>query len=96
MLLVFTYLIIGIIIASFSFGKRISFVNVFLISVFLTPIVGLISIFRSEKTIIMHHYRMLSSCNKCETEVEGINTVCPNCKSKTQVTFREINDLKVA
>lgn len=77
----------------FSFGKRISFLGALVINIFLTPIVGIISILRTDNNIITHHYTMTSNCNSCKAEYNDILTECPQCGSDIQVTFVENSDL---
>ncbi len=47
---------LSIIISLFSYGKRISFLGAVLINIFLTPLVGIISILKADDNVITRHY----------------------------------------
>lgn len=95
MIYIITYLTLSIVISLFSFGKRISFLNALVINIFLTPIVGLISIVKAENNIIRRHYTMTSVCNSCKSEFDNILTKCPECGSEIQITYVDNSDLKL-
>lgn len=96
MVFVVTYLIISLVISLFSYRKRISFSEALLINLFLTPIVGLISIIKSADNIVKHHYSMTKTCNNCNYEVDDNVVACPKCNSEMSVSFVKKRDFKIA
>ena len=66
-----------------------------MINIFLTPIVGIISIIKTDKTIITHHYSMVSSCATCNYEIDEIIKKCPECGSKMHIIFQEKPDFRL-
>ncbi len=96
MFVLITYLAISIVVSFFSFGKRISFFDALMINIFLTPIVGIISIIKTDKIIKTHHYSMISVCNTCNYEIDDIIKKCPECGEKMHVVFSEKPSFKLA
>lgn len=79
-----------------SFGKRISFIGALMINIFLTPIVGLISILRTDNNIITHHYTMTVVCESCNKVFDESHKKCPKCGCETVITFSEKNNVNLA
>lgn len=90
------YVLLSLIISMLSFGKRINFIGALLISLFLTPIVGLISILKTDNNIITHHYTMTAICSSCNKQFEDSQKRCTDCGEETLVTYTDSNDVKVA
>ncbi len=90
------YLLLSLFVSFISFGKRISFIEIFYISVFLTPIVGLITVLKAENNILIRHYTMTYTCTSCEKGVVENEKTCPNCGKEMQVLHFEENKLKLA
>ncbi len=90
------YLLIAISVSFFSLGKRVSFVEIFYISTFLTPIVGLITVFKAENNIRTHHYTMTYTCRSCENGVEENEKTCQDCGQEMEVLHIAKNKLKLA
>ncbi len=80
----------------FSHGKRISFFNSLLINIFLTPVIGIISVLKTERTVIIRRYKMIRTCDICENEYEGKEGKCPDCDSQNQNVFQEFDHFKLA
>ncbi len=73
------YILVCVIISLMSFRKRISFWGVLVISIFLTPVVGLISVIKADNNVIIYHYSMSNTCNSCNAEINTSETNCPVC-----------------
>ena len=56
-----------------------SFGGALLINLFLTPVIGLISVIRADKSIITHHYINTSTCTSCDIEANNPDSICPIC-----------------
>lgn len=90
------YLLIVISISFFSLGKRVSFVEIFYISLFLTPIVGVITVLKAKNNIHTHHYTMTYTCRSCEKGVEENEKTCPECGKAMEVLHIAKNKLNLA
>jgi len=90
------YLLIVISLSFFSLGKRISFVEIFFISLILTPIVGLITLIKAKNNISTHHYTMTYTCKSCGNGVEENEKTCPKCGREMQVLHIAKNKFNLA
>jgi len=74
MIYLITYLLLALAVSFFSLGKRISYLNVFFISLLFTPIIGLIIVLKTENNIITHHYITRLKRTSSENEMT-VNTI---------------------
>ncbi|HJN05006.1 MAG TPA: hypothetical protein QF480_00175 [Bacteroidales bacterium] len=90
------YLLLSISVSLISLGKRISFIEIFYISLFLTPIVGFITVLKAENNILTRHYTMTYTCTSCENGVVDNEKICPNCGEEMKVLNIKENKFKLA
>lgn len=90
------YLLLAISVSFISFGRRISFLEIFYISLLLTPIVGLISVLKTENNILTRHYTMTYTCSSCGNGVVENEKICPNCGKEMEVLNIKENKFKLA
>ncbi len=96
MIYLITYLTLALAVSFFSLGKRISYLNVFFISLFFTPVIGLIIVLKTENNILTHHYITKLKCTSCDNEMTVNTKECPVCGKKVEVAFSENISLNLA
>jgi hypothetical protein len=79
MIYLIIYILLSTAISFISIGKRISFWGVFFISIFLTPVVGLISVLKAHNNIIKYHYTVTDTCYSCNQKINATDTNCSVC-----------------
>lgn len=79
-----------------SLGKRISFVEVFFISMFLTPIVGIIAVLKTKSNILKRHYYMTRTCESCDSVGFENEKVCPKCGDVLELSYHVDSKLNLA
>ncbi len=77
--IILTYIGISVMVALFAFGRRISFAGAFFTSVFLSPLVGIIAILKTDKNIRVKHYTTRYVCPKCNIEYTEEKENCSFC-----------------
>lgn len=62
-------------------GHRFGPVKIFLLSLFLTPIVGAAFIFYKKKVSLIYHVNRYK-CPRCHYKFDEVMTTCPLCKKE--------------
>jgi hypothetical protein len=78
--IVILYVGVSVLVTMLAFGRRISFGGAFLTSLFLSPVVGLIAILKSDKNIKVNYYATRYVCPKCNFEYTEPKLYCSLCK----------------
>jgi hypothetical protein len=90
------YFCCALTVSLFSFGKRISYLNALTISIFLTPISGLIAVLKSDRFLRVSHYITRYQCPQCKMEFTEPHIVCPHCEEKKlQIDLHQIKHLQI-
>jgi len=77
--IILTYIGLSILVAAFASGRRISFAGAFFTSVFMSPLVGIIAILKSERNMMVKHYTTRYVCPKCNFEYTEDKEHCDFC-----------------
>jgi hypothetical protein len=77
--IIITYLALSVLVTLFATGRRISFAGAFVTSVFLSPLVGLVAIIKSDKNIRVKFYATRYVCPNCNYEYTEEKTHCSFC-----------------
>ena len=88
------YLFFSFAVSLISLSKRVSFVEIIFISLFLTPVMGLIIVLRTENNILTHHYTTTNICSSCGDNNQENESVCTHCG--VEMSYTEENKLKLA
>ncbi|NOY49504.1 MAG: hypothetical protein GXO88_02905 [Chlorobi bacterium] len=78
--IVITYISVSVFVTLFAIGRRISFAGAFVTSLLMSPVVGLIAIFKSEKNIKIKYYTTRYVCPQCNIEYTQEKENCDFCK----------------
>lgn len=78
--IIITYIGASVMVAFLTIGRRISFVGALVTSVFMSPVVGLITIIKSDKNIKVKYYTTRYSCPVCKYEYTEQKENCSFCK----------------
>ncbi len=89
MIYIITYLTLALIVAFISLQKRISFEASLLVSIFATPIVGLIIVLKASDIIKTYRYTMFRTCPACGNKNSPKSTTCSKCGYKIVASFSE-------
>jgi len=89
------YLFLALVVALFSLTKRIGFAESLFISLFLTPVVGFIIVFKTKDNILTRHYTMKHTCSVCGNQGVQEQNVCSDCGNEMDVSFN-VNKLTLA
>ncbi len=89
-----TYLVLSFAVSLISLSKRISFIKVFIISLLLTPVTGLITVLKAENNIITHHYTTSNTCSSCGSDGHENDKRYSNCGM--EMSYNEEGKLKLA
>ena len=84
--LIIAYIVISVMVTLFAIGRRISFAGAFFTSVFLSPIVGLIAILKTDKNIVVSHYTTRYVCPECNIEYTEEKDHCSFCQEMGKET----------
>ncbi len=76
------YIIAAVLVSALAIDRRISVGEAFTISFFLTPVIGLFAILRTDKKIKITHYINTYHCPRCHAEFKSNGEYCPNCLSE--------------
>lgn len=76
---VITYIGSSVLVSLLALRRRISITGAFLVSLFMSPIIGLITILKSQRNIIIKHYNTRYICPECNTEQSSKDHVCGLC-----------------
>ncbi|MCF8348614.1 MAG: hypothetical protein K9G61_07355 [Bacteroidales bacterium] len=83
-IIVIAYLLVVLATSLLSTGRRISFVSALAISLFFTPLIGLIAVLSTDhilrKSRISTHYY----CPVCKREYPGHQDFCPTCLTESK------------
>ncbi len=60
--------------------RRIPLIKVFLISFFLTPISGLLALFRASRKVVVTYYNPLNRCPDCPAQKSPEPEICRECE----------------
>ncbi len=74
------YVLLSLIVALFSFKKRMGFLLAFSISLLLTPIAGIIAILKSDDFLQVTRYVTTFHCTDCNQTFSEPIDICPNCQ----------------
>ena len=89
-----TYLLFSFAVSLISLSKRVSFIEIFFISLFLTPVMGLIIVLKTENNILTHHYTTTNICSSCGGDSRENESVCTHCGM--EISYTEESKLKLA
>ena len=91
------YILISALVSLLSVGRRISYAGVLTISLFLTPVIGLVAVLRAEHSLNISHYVTRFSCPHCQMQFTEPHTFCPFC-SENQIPVRllEVKQMQTA
>ena len=89
-----TYLVLAFAVSLLSLSKRISFIEIFIISLLLTPVTGLITVVKAENNILTHHYTTTNACSSCGSDNTENDEVCTHCGM--EISYNEEGKLKLA
>jgi len=78
--LLITYISASILVTLLAIGRRISFAGAFITSLLMSPIIGIITILKSEKNISIKHYSTRYVCPECNIEYNQEKDCCDFCK----------------
>ena len=78
--LLISYISASILVTLFAIGRRISFAGAFFTSLVMSPIVGLITVLKTEKNIHIKHYSTRYVCPECNIEYTQQKQCCDFCK----------------
>ncbi len=79
---VLAYLLLSFIVTTFAIERRISLGSAFTVSFFLTPVLGLLAILKSDKKVKITHYYTKYYCPSCHSEFTSGGDYCPVCLKK--------------
>ncbi len=79
-----TYFLFVVIVALASLNKRIGFVKSMLISIFLTPFVGLLVVLKTHSNIVLRRYIKTQACADCGNEISINEKTCKQCGYKAE------------
>jgi len=82
------YIILTIILAYHSNISRLSFLQLFLLSILLTPITGLIILLSTKKRFSYYVYQY--KCPRCKYFFTENHTICPHCEKEGYKVFLKI------
>ena len=91
--IIITYFVLSVLVTFFAVGRRISFAGAFVTSVFLSPLVGLVAVLKSEKNIKVKYYATRYVCPKCNYEYTEEKTHCSLCGEMGKVEKLKPNKL---
>jgi len=78
--LLISYISASILVTLLAIGRRISFSGAFITSLLMSPIIGIITILKSEKIISIKHYSTRYVCPQCNIEYNQEKDCCDFCK----------------
>jgi hypothetical protein len=78
--IIITYIGVSVLVAFLAIGRRISFAGAFFTSVFMSPLVGLIAILKTDKNLKIKYYITRYSCPVCNYEYTEEKECCNFCK----------------
>lgn len=78
--LLITYIIASVLVTLLATGRRISFSGAFITSLLMSPVIGLITILKTEKNINIKHYTTRYVCPECNIEYTQEKDCCDFCK----------------
>jgi len=87
--LIITYLMISVMVTMFAIGRRISFAGAFFTSIFMSPLLGLIAILKTDKIIRIKHYSTKYVCPKCNIEHNENLEYCSFCREMGKLSKLE-------
>ncbi len=94
--LAFYYCLSAVVVSLLSFGRRISFINALTISIFLTPISGLITVLNTGRSLRVSRYITRYQCPQCKIEFIEPHFICPRCEEKKlQIDLHQIKHLQI-
>gem|GEM_PF-5906369 len=73
------YVLLCLIVALFSFKKRMGFLLAFSTSLLLTPFAGIIAILKSDDFLQVTRYVTTYHCTGCNETFFEPHEICPNC-----------------
>ena len=94
MIYLIAYLLLALVVSVLSVNKRISYYEIFFISLFLTPVMGLITVLKADNNIITHHYTTSNTCSSCGNDGHENDKLCSNCGN--EMSYNEESKLKLA
>ncbi len=90
------YLIFTFLVTALAVNRRISMGNAFTLSFFLTPLLGLLAILKTDKTIKITHYATKYHCPRCQAEFNTHKEYCPSCLAEGVKVKPEQAEIKLA
>ncbi len=78
--LLITYIIASVLVTLLAIGRRISLSGAFITSLLMSPVIGLITILKTEKNINIKHYTTRYVCPECNIEYTQEKDCCDFCK----------------
>jgi len=89
------YIVLALLVALVSLTKRIGFAESVFISLFLTPVVGLIIVLKAKNNILTRHYKMKHTCSECGNQGVQEHNICSHCGHEIEVSF-DVSKLSIA
>ena len=86
---IITYFVLALLVTLLATGRRISFAGAFTINLVFTPIIGLLTILKSQKNIIIKHYRTRYVCPECHRELNNDDHYCELCNEMGKIVKPE-------
>jgi rRNA maturation protein Nop10 len=83
------YILLAFTVALASLTKRIGFAESLFISLFSTPVFGLIIVLKSKDNIITRHFTMKHTCSECGNQGIQEQKVCSICGNKMEISYNE-------
>ena len=93
---IIAYLIFTFLVTVLAANRRMSMGNAFTLSFFLTPLLGLFAILKTDKTIKITHYTTKYHCPRCQAEFTSYKKYCPSCLSEGVKVQPEQAEIKLA
>ena len=90
------YLILTLAVTAFAMDKRISLASAFTFSFFMTPLIGLLAVIKSEKKVKITHYATRYSCPRCNAKFSSETEYCPSCLEEGVKVKPEKMEIKMA
>jgi len=93
---IIAYLLFTFLVSVLAANRRISMGNAFTFSFFLTPILGLFTVLKTDKTIKITHYVTKYHCPRCQAAFDTNKEYCPSCLSEGIKVKPEKANIKLA
>ncbi len=93
---ILAYLVVTVFVTTLAADRRISFGTAFIVSLFLTPVLGLFTILKTDKKIIVSHYSNKYRCPRCQSVYTRYNKYCTQCLAEGVKSIPETLNFELA